>query len=60
MGGAAPETIIERAAADRAVARPYRATPCEERVEMCHYTKASSPRCFLYARVTAPIQDHSV
>ena len=24
------------------------------------YTRASSPRCFLYARAAAPIQDHSV
>ena len=55
MGGAAPDTIIGRATADRAGARPYRATRCEKRVEMCHYTRASSPRCFLHARVAAPI-----
>jgi hypothetical protein len=29
IGSAAPDTIIGRAAADRAGARPYRATPCE-------------------------------
>src|ERR1700738_1650069 len=29
IGGAAPDTIIGRAAADRAGARPYRATHCE-------------------------------
>src|SRR5271166_1947000 len=29
IGGAAPDTIIGRAAADRAGARPYRATRCE-------------------------------
>ena len=29
LGGAAPGTIIGRAAADRAGARPYRATRCE-------------------------------
>ena len=34
---------------------------CEKRFEMCHYTRASSPRCTLYyARVAAPIQDYSV
>ena len=36
IGGAAPDTIIGRAAADRAGARPYRATRCEKRDEMCH------------------------
>src|SRR5271169_5928590 len=30
IGGAAPDTIIGRAAADRAGARPYRATRCED------------------------------
>ena len=29
LGGAAPDTIIGRAAADRAGARPYRATRCQ-------------------------------
>ena len=29
LGGAAPDTIIRRATADRAGARPYRATRCE-------------------------------
>ena len=58
--GAAPDTIIGRAVADRAGARPYRATRCEKRVEMCHYTKASSPRCTLYTRIAAPIQDYPV
>jgi hypothetical protein len=29
LGGAAPDTIIGRAAADRAGARPFRATRCE-------------------------------
>ena len=29
LGGAAPDTMIGRAAADRAGARPYRATRCE-------------------------------
>ena len=29
MGGAAPDTIIGRADADRAGARPYRAAHCE-------------------------------
>ena len=37
IGGAAPDTIIGRAAADLAGARPYRATLCEKRVEMRHY-----------------------
>ena len=55
IGSAAPDTIIGRATADRAGARPYRATRCEKRVEMCHYTRASSPRCLLHARVAAPI-----
>src|SRR5271165_2117417 len=72
--GAAPDTIIGRAAADRAGARPYRATRCENASKMCHagsrrrpilnattsplyarrYTRASSPRCSLYARIAAP------
>ena len=60
IGGAAPDSIIGRAAADRAGARPYRATRCEKRVEMCHYTRASSPRCSLYTRIAAPIQEYSV
>src|SRR5208283_2474628 len=74
IGGAAPDTIIGRAAADRAGARPYRATRCENASKMCHagsrrrpilnattsplyarrYTRASSPRCSLYARIAAP------
>ena len=57
IGGAAPDTIIGRAAADLAGARPYRGTRCEKSVEMCHYTRASSPRCSLYTRIAAPIQD---
>src|ERR1700730_9459363 len=36
IGGAAPDTIIGRAAADRAGARPYRATRCENASKMCH------------------------
>ena len=58
IGGAAPDTIIGCADADRVGARP--ATRCEKRVEMCHYTRASSPRCSLYARVPAPIQEYPV
>src|SRR5271166_5251704 len=50
IGGAAPDTIIGRAAADRAGARPYRATRCEKRVEMCHYIRASSPKPFVEKR----------
>ena len=60
IGGAAPDTIIGRVAADLAGARPYRATRCEKRVEICHYTRASSPRCSLYASVAAPIQNYPV
>src|ERR1700736_6625500 len=84
IGGAAPDTIIGRAAADRAGARPYRATRCENASPETpirqyadpptpfpcrrpifnattspfytrRYTRASSPRCFLYARVAARI-----
>jgi hypothetical protein len=36
IGGAAPDTIIGRAAADRAGARPYRATRCENASKICH------------------------
>ena len=34
IGGAAPDTVIGRAAADRAGARPYRATRCENASKM--------------------------
>jgi hypothetical protein len=34
--------VFGRAMPDHAGACPYRATRCEKRVEMCHYTKASS------------------
>ena len=86
IGGAAPDTIIGRAAADRAGARPYRATRCENAspetpirqyadpptrfpcrrpilnattspLYARRYTRASSPRCFLYARVAAQGRD---
>jgi hypothetical protein len=36
IGSAAPDTIIGRAAADRAGARPYRATRSENASKMCH------------------------
>src|ERR1700730_6919656 len=82
IGGAAPDTIIGRAAADRAGARPYRATRCENAspetpirqyadpptrfpcrrpilnattspLYARRYTRASSPRWSLYARIAA-------
>ena len=88
IGGAAPDSIIGRAAADRAGARPYRATRCENAspetpirqyadpptrfpcrrpilnattspLYARRYTRASSPRWSLYARIAAPIQDYS-
>ena len=42
IGGAAPDSIIGGAAANRAGARPYRATRCENASKMGH---AGSRRC---------------
>jgi hypothetical protein len=50
IGGAAPDTIIGRATADRAGARPYRATRCENASKMCH---AGSRRRAHFERIDA-------
>ena len=43
IGGAAPDTIIGRAAADRAGARPYRATRCENASKCATPDRADGP-----------------
>ena len=43
VGGAAPDTIIGRAAADRAGARPYRATRCENASKCATPDRAGGP-----------------
>ena len=43
IGGAAPDTIIGRAAADRARARPYRATRCENASKCATPDRADGP-----------------
>ena len=47
-----------RGSASRSASLPCHAL--RKRVEMCHYTRASSPRCSLYTRIAAPIPEYSV